>query len=130
VRALAPWVALWQTVDRVELGTEIARRAPRARVLVEVNVAGEQQKAGCAPDEADRLADALRQEGLRVEGVMAVPPASDDPRRWFAVLRELASRLALPEVSMGMSGDFEVAVEEGATIVRVGRAIFGDRQAP
>ncbi len=59
---------------------------------------------------------------------MTVPPHDDDPRRWFAALRELAERLGLPELSMGMSGDFEVGVEEGATLVRVGRALFGARQ--
>ena len=60
---------------------------------------------------------------------MAVPPHADDPRRWFAALREEAATLALPELSMGMTDDFEVAVEEGATIVRVGRALFGPRPA-
>jgi len=127
VRALAPWIALWQTVDRADLGAEIARRAPGARVLVEVNVAEEPQKAGCPPGDAGALVDALRELGLRVVGLMAVPPRADDPRPRFAALRALGQRLDLPELSMGMSGDFEVAVEEGATMVRVGRALFGAR---
>lgn len=127
VRALAPWVSLWQSVDRASLGAEIARRAPEARVLVEVNLAQESQKVGCAPDAAEDLVSSLVDQGLRVDGLMAVPPADDDPRPWFAALRDLASRLGLVELSMGMSGDFEVAIEEGATIVRVGRALFGDR---
>jgi pyridoxal phosphate enzyme (YggS family) len=130
VRALAPHVVCWQTVDRESLGAEIARRAPRARVLVEVNVAGEPQKAGCAPDAAGALVDSLRAADLDVRGLMTVPPAADDPRRWFAALRELGGRLGLAELSMGMTDDFEVAVEEGATIVRVGRALFGDRPQP
>ena len=61
---------------------------------------------------------------------MTVPPAAGDPRRWFAALRELAGRLELGELSMGMSGDFEAAIEEGATMVRVGRALFGERPPP
>ena len=130
VRALAPWVRCYQTVDRESLGVEIARRAPTASVLVEVNVAGEGQKAGCAPGAAGALVDRLRGLGLDVRGLMTVPPAADDPRRWFAALRELAGGLGLAELSMGMTGDFEVAVEEGATMVRVGRALFGERTGP
>jgi pyridoxal phosphate enzyme (YggS family) len=128
VRQLAPWIACWQSVDRAELGAEIARRAPGARVLVEVNVGEEQQKGGCAPAEVAALVDRLRAEGLDVAGLMAVPPHDDDPGRWFARLREQAVGLGLTELSMGMTDDFEVAVEEGATIVRVGRALFGPRR--
>ncbi|MEX1008197.1 MAG: YggS family pyridoxal phosphate-dependent enzyme [Acidimicrobiia bacterium] len=130
VRALAPWVVCWHSVDRDALGAEIARRAPGARVLVEVNLAEESQKHGCAPAQAPALVDVLCGQGLAVDGLMALPPAGDDPRRWFAALRELATRLDLRELSMGMSDDFEVAVEEGATMVRVGRALFGDRPLP
>jgi len=127
VRRLVPWVDWWQTVDRVELGDEIARRAQGARVLVEVNLGGEPQKAGVAPADTERLAAELTTRGLDVAGLMTVPPHDDEPRRWFASLRALGDDLGLRELSMGMSEDFEVAVEEGATIVRVGRAIFGDR---
>jgi hypothetical protein len=127
VRALAPWVAWWHSVDRLPLGEEIARRAPGARVLVEVNLAREPQKSGCLPEGAAALVDDLRALRLAVEGLMTVPPAVGDPRRWFAGLRELAEGLGLPELSMGMSDDYPVAVEEGATMVRVGRALFGDR---
>jgi pyridoxal phosphate enzyme (YggS family) len=127
VRALAPWVSCWQSVDRPELGPVLARHAPGATVLVEVNLAGEPQKSGCAPGEAPALRDALAGLGLVVAGLMAVPPAHDDPRPWFAALRELGERLGVAELSMGMTDDFEVAVEEGATIVRVGRALFGER---
>ena len=92
VRALAPWIACWQSVDRDALGAEIARRAPGARVLVEVNLAEEPQKSGCAPGDAPALVDTLRGHGLQVDGLMTVPPAEGDPRRWFAALRELAER--------------------------------------
>lgn len=127
VRALAPWVVCWQSVDRPELGAEIARRARGARVFVEVNVGEEPQKGGCRPADVPALVEALRDGGLAVEGLMAVPPHDDDPRRWFAGLREQAAALGLRELSMGMSDDFEIAVEEGATVVRVGRALFGPR---
>jgi pyridoxal phosphate enzyme (YggS family) len=130
VRALAPWVAWWHSVDRAALGEEIARRAPGARVLVEVNVAREPQKSGCAPEVAAPLVDRLRGLDLRVEGLMTVPPAGDEPSRWFAALRDLGEQLGLRELSMGMTEDFEVAVAEGATMVRVGRALFGDRPTP
>jgi len=133
VARLARWVSCWQTVDRAELGETIARHAAAARVLVEVNLAGEPQKTGCAPAAAPDLVDRLRGQGLRVAGLMAVPPAGEPPRPWFARLAALAATLELPELSMGMTDDFEIAVEEGATIVRVGRALFGERhrsQAP
>ena len=128
VRALAPWVGCWQSVDRASLGLEIAQRAPGARVLVQVNVGEEPQKGGCPPAEVPRLVDTLSRAGLDVAGLMTVPPHDGEPRRWFAGLRELAHDLGLTELSMGMTEDYDVAVEEGATLVRVGRAIFGARQ--
>ena len=73
------------------------------------------------------LVDALRTADLRVEGLMTVPPRSQDPRRSFAELRDLAEALDLAHLSMGMTDDYEVAVEEGATMVRIGRALFGER---
>jgi len=127
VAALAPYVALWHSVDRLSLGEAMARRAPGARVLVQVDVGDEPQKGGCTPSDTPALADSLRALGLDVAGLMTVPPRTADPRACFATLRELASRVGADELSMGMSEDFEVAVEEGATIVRVGRAIFGPR---
>jgi pyridoxal phosphate enzyme (YggS family) len=128
VRGLAGRVTWWQSVDREALGAAIARHAPGARVLVEVNLADEPQKGGCAPTDAGRLVDALRESGLRVEGLMTIPPEGDDPRRWFAALRELGGDLGVHHLSMGMTDDYEVAVEEGATMVRIGRAIFGARR--
>jgi len=129
VRSVAPWVSCWQSVDRVTLGAVIARQAPGARVFVEVNLGGEDQKPGCPPESAGELCRALGDLGLQVDGLMAVPPRDDDPRGWFTTLRGLAADLGVAGLSMGMSDDFEIAVEEGATVVRVGRAIFGDRPA-
>ena len=129
VRSLAPTVSLWQTVDRLDLGLEIAKRAPGARVLVQVNVSDEPQKGGCAPEAVADLVAQLSDTGLLVEGLMTVgrtgSPAA--ARSGFAVLRGLADRLDLTVRSMGMSGDLEVAVEEGSTMVRVGSALFGPR---
>jgi pyridoxal phosphate enzyme (YggS family) len=133
VAALARWVTCWQSVDRPELGDRIARHAPGAQVLIEVNLAGEPQKAGCAPADTGRLVDQLRAQGLDVAGLMAVPPFGEPPRPWFARLAALGAATQLPQLSMGMTDDFEIAVEEGATMVRVGRALFGERhrsQAP
>ena len=130
VAALAPLVSLWHTVDRVPLGEAIAKRAPGARVLVEVNLGGEPQKGGCGPTEVPVLVEQLRSLGLAVAGLMTVPPQTGEARRWFATLRELAHAESLQELSMGMTQDYETAIEEGATLVRVGRGIFGERHAP
>ncbi len=127
VKSLVPWIDLWQSVDRIELGATLARVAPTARVLVEVNLASEAGKAGCDPQLVPSLVNELRRLGLIVEGLMAIPPARLDPVRHFAALRILAESLDLAELSMGMSDDFELAISEGATMVRVGRGLFGDR---
>jgi pyridoxal phosphate enzyme (YggS family) len=129
VRAIAPYVSLWQSVDRDELVTEIARRAPGARVLVQVNVGGEQQKGGCAPADTAGLVAHCRAHGLDVEGLMTVPPEAGDPTPSFVTLRSLSDELGLATCSMGMSGDYERAIRAGATMVRVGSAIFGPRPA-
>jgi pyridoxal phosphate enzyme (YggS family) len=130
VRAAAPFVALWQSIDRSDLAAEVGRRAPGAAVLVQVNVTGEVQKGGCAPDDTRALVDACEADGCRVRGLMTVPPAQGDPRPVFARLREMTDDLGLEACSMGMSGDYEAAIAEGATMVRVGRAIFGPRPGP
>jgi hypothetical protein len=128
VKSIAGAVTLWQSVDRTEIGASIAKHAPAARVLVQVNVSGEEQKGGCAPSDTAGVVDGLRALGLDVAGLMTVPPQLGDPRPYFATLRELAARLGLGTLSMGMSGDFEAAIGEGATIVRVGTAVFGPRR--
>ena len=130
VKVIVPLgVVLWQTVDRVDLARELARRQPGAPILVQVNVTAEAQKGGCEPGEAAALVDDCRALGLSVIGLMAVGPAgpAEDARTGFRLLRRMADDLGLAECSMGMSADFEVAVEEGATIVRVGSRLFGPR---
>jgi pyridoxal phosphate enzyme (YggS family) len=127
VRHIAPAVTLWQSVDRGELGELIARHAPGARVLVQVHFGEELTKGGCDPAAAAALADRLTGLGLAVEGLMTVPPHHEDPRPYFATLRDLAARIGLRTLSMGMSGDYEAAIGEGATLVRVGTAVFGAR---
>lgn len=129
VRDAAPHVHLWQSVDRLALAAEIARRAPGAAVLVQVNVSGAEQQGGAPPERVPGLVDGCRDLGLYVRGLMAIGPqaAPDQVRRAFAQVRRLADQLELPERSMGMSSDLEHAVAEGATIVRVGTALFGPR---
>jgi hypothetical protein len=132
VKYLAGRVAFVHTVDREELARELSRRFGQkgavARVFLEVNTGGEASKSGCAPAEAPALAAAIRAlPALELVGVMAIPPPEDDPRPHFRALRALRDRLGLAELSMGMSGDWRVAVEEGATFVRLGTAIFGAR---
>jgi pyridoxal phosphate enzyme (YggS family) len=129
VRSLAGLVDVWQTVDRATLGDEVAQRAPGATVLLQVNVSDEPQKGGCGPHEAPALVKRLCKSGLDVVGLMTIGAAGspEEARPGFRLLRRLADDLGLPERSMGMSGDLEVAVEEGATMVRVGRALFGER---
>jgi PLP dependent protein len=126
------------SLDRLELAQELERRAATRGLAVEamlqVNVAGEPSKGGFAPDGVGSALETIAKLAhVKVTGLMAIPPEverADDSRPWFRRLRELAERHGLRRLSMGMSGDFEVAVEEGATMVRVGTAIFGARPAP
>ena len=126
-----------QSIDRLEVARECERRTAGAGrpvdVLLEVNVGNEPSKSGFAPDAVAAALDAIGgMAHLKVRGLMAIPPAVERPeesRPAFRALRALAERHGLGELSMGMSGDFEVAVEEGATMVRVGTAIFGPRPA-
>lgn len=127
INQLRPWVSWWHSIDDLATAEALTVRAERARVLIEVNVAGEERKGGCEPSEAAGLAQRLRAGGAEVVGLMTVAPAVGDPRPIFASLRTLAEALELAELSMGMSGDFEAAIEEGATIVRVGTGLFGHR---
>ena len=120
------------SVDSARLLTRLDTAAPAPRdVLLQVNVAAEPQKQGIAPDEVEALVQAARAAGsLRLRGLMTIAPIAADPeevRPVFRALKLLAERHGLPELSMGMTDDFEVAIEEGATLVRVGRAIFGER---
>jgi pyridoxal phosphate enzyme (YggS family) len=129
VKALAPLVTLWQSVDRTSVGAEIARRAPGAAVLVQVNLTGEPQKGGCEWREVAPLVSELRARELDVRGLMGVGPVgpAEGARDGFRRLVATAEELALVERSIGMTDDLEVAVEEGSTMVRIGRALFGPR---
>ena len=139
--ALAARIFHWlHSLDRPELvpllGRAAQQRTQPLQVLVEVNLAAERQKGGCEPEAAAGIITACRDYPmLRVRGLMTVPPASGDPRPYFRDLRRLLVRLremfpdlSLDQLSMGMSGDFEAAIAEGATMVRIGTAIFGRRQ--
>lgn len=124
-----------QSVDSLPLGVALARlgseRDEPVRVLIEVNLGGEATKGGVEPDALAELVGRLRElRGLAVEGLMTVPPPGppESVRPLFSRLRELGERLRLHELSMGMTDDFEVAIEEGATMVRIGRAVFGERE--
>jgi pyridoxal phosphate enzyme (YggS family) len=129
VRSIAAAVHLWQGVDRVSAGEEIARRAPGAKVLVQVRIAGDDTRNGCDPDDVAQLVERLDTLGLDVRGLMAVGPAGPPElaRPGFRKVSALADRLGLVERSMGMTDDLGVAVEEGSTMVRVGRGLFGAR---
>jgi pyridoxal phosphate enzyme (YggS family) len=129
VRHVASSVALWQSVDRPDLVREIAKRAPAASILIQINLSGEAQKGGCAASEVPALVGLARDSGLEVRGFMGVGPAGppEDARSGFDSLVALADAFELPERSIGMSADLEVAVRCGATMVRIGRDLFGAR---
>jgi pyridoxal phosphate enzyme (YggS family) len=141
-RVLAPFVSMVHTIDSYDLPLELGRRAARAQrrigVLIEVNVAKDPAKSGCSASELKDVMEAVqRVPELELRGLMTMPPYSEDleaTRRHFATLRSLqrlhGGSAVLPELSMGMSHDFEVAIEEGATMVRIGTALFGERPAP
>ncbi len=131
VRYMRPF-SLIHSIESVPLAEALAARAEREgyrpRILLEVNVAREPQKHGLSPEQVDGAVSRVRRlETLELRGLMTMAPIADDPEevRWvFRELARMAAHLGLPELSMGMSDDFEVAVEEGATLVRVGRALF------
>jgi PLP dependent protein len=141
IRQALPLFEMIESVDSAEIARDIDRVAAELglhpRVLLEVNVAGEASKFGFQPDALRRSMEELLALGrLQIEGLMCIPPPTpraEDARKFFVTLRNLRDelqrdfRVPLPHLSMGMSGDFEVAVEEGGTLVRVGTAIFGPR---
>ena len=144
VKYVIGYANLIQSVDRLELAKEISRLAVKAgitqNVLAEVNIGGEAQKGGIAPDELKDLISVISElPGIRVKGLMCVPPAvgEGEARRYFASMRRLFEDIGsagipgvdMQELSMGMSGDYRSAIKEGATMVRVGTAIFGARPA-
>jgi hypothetical protein len=129
VARLAPLVDCWQGVSRIEEGRAIARRRPGASILVQVDVVGGQGRNGCRPGEVPDLVASLRDEQLEVSGLMTIGPQGppEAARPAFALVRELATDLGVPECSMGMTDDMDVALAEGSTMVRLGRALFGER---
>ena len=143
VKYLRGKVEMIHSVDRLALAQEIDKQWRKlgkfVDILIQVNLGDESSKSGCSPDKSVQLAkDISNLENIRIKGLMCLPPFSAEPeevRPWFRQLRQLRDELAalklpkveMKELSMGMSGDFEVAVEEGATLVRVGTAIFGER---
>lgn len=123
------------TLDRAKLAEELAKEfeksGRRLPCYIQVNTGEEPQKAGCLPLEADAfIADCRDRLGLPVVGLMCIPPADEEPAPHFALLAKIAKRNGLQRLSMGMSGDYETAVEFGATDIRVGSAIFGGRNYP
>ncbi len=121
-----------ETVDRIEVARALARamegEGRRPQVLIQVNTGEEPQKAGVLPAEADAFVRICRDEfRLPVAGLMCIPPVDEEPSLHFALLREMARRNGLTELSMGMTADYPVAVAFGATLVRIGTAIFGAR---
>jgi pyridoxal phosphate enzyme (YggS family) len=123
-----------QTVDSAKLARRLNEAGKALDILLEVKLSPEQAKAGAAPEElAGLIASASECGNLRLLGLMTMPPWSDDQeqsRPYFRRLRELAAQHGMQHLSMGMSHDLEAAIEEGATMVRVGTALFGKRQKP
>jgi len=133
---IAPFIHCVHSIDSIETAKELSKRAEQHSgtidVLLEINVAGEATKEGIATSEAEELQRLIFEEAasLRVRGLMTVAPFEDDPenvRPYFRELRTLRDKLRLSELSMGMSNDFEVAIEEGATMIRIGSELFGER---
>jgi pyridoxal phosphate enzyme (YggS family) len=129
VKAILPLVRMIHSVGSDSVVDQLGRHATaETKVLVEVNIADEEGKSGIAPAALDDFLDRTREVGgVEVVGLMTMPPLASDPegsRRWFAALAELAAARSLPELSMGTTQDFTVAVEEGATIVRVGTKLY------
>ena len=130
VRMIAGLVDCVASVDRASLVDEIAKRMPSTRIHLQVNATGETSKGGCLPDALPELITRARDRGLYVDGLMAVGPTSareDETRAAFRCVDELAFEHDLPIRNYGMSGDLNIAIEQGSTMVRVGSAILGNR---
>ncbi len=130
VRQLAGVVQVWSSLDRPSVIDEVARRAPGSRVLVQVDTTGDPAKGGCVPSMVGEFVARCAEQGLLVEGLMTVGPTGASPeaaREGFRAVRALVDELGLAVCSMGMSGDLEVAVQEGSTQLRIGTALFGAR---
>ena len=136
IKSLFDIVDVWQSVDRASVVTELVKRqmartsVGRCEILVQVNTTSEIDKGGCDPSEVETLVHQARQGGLDVTGLMTVGPTDMDPfktRAACGLLKRMADDLGVKQLSMGMTADVEIAVEEGSTLVRVGTALFGQR---
>jgi pyridoxal phosphate enzyme (YggS family) len=130
VKMIAPFVTLWQTIDRESVIRELARRVPGAQILLQVNTTHESTKGGVEPGEVEGLLLLARDQGLDVRGLMTIGPTGgsvSEQESAFRTLRRLVDTYELPVCSMGMSDDFEVAVACGSTMVRIGSRLFGAR---
>ncbi len=134
VKSLIGVVDTWQSVDRPELIKEIAKRSAnaklQAKIMLQVNSTNETDKGGCQPLEVEEMLRLSIESKINVIGLMTVGPTQNEPeltRQGFRLVRKLADQLGLAQCSMGMTGDLEIAVEEGATMIRIGSALFGAR---
>lgn len=130
VRLIVELVDVWGSIDRISAVREVAKRAPGARITVQVDTTGDPAKGGCPIIDAPALVDHAREAGLVVEGLMTVGPTGEPPeaaRPGFRQVRSLVDEMGLAVCSMGMSADLAVAVEEGSTQVRIGTGLFGPR---
>ena len=120
---------MWQSIDTFSLGEEIKRRSESAKLLVQVNMTGVDTQGGVSPSQAPALVERFKESGIDIEGLMAIGANADRETTLlhFQDLRKLANSLGLAECSMGMSNDYDLALEAGSTIIRLGRAIFGNR---
>jgi pyridoxal phosphate enzyme (YggS family) len=134
---IAPFIHSVHSIDSIETAKELSKRAEQQSrmidVLIEINVAGESTKEGIAPTDCKELLHKISEEGtsLIVRGLMTVAPYEEDPERvspYFRELRKLRDEFGLKDLSMGMTNDYEVAIEEGTTMIRIGSALFGNRE--
>jgi len=129
VRKLSETISLWHSVDRKDLITEISKRKKDSKILIQVDMNNRPQQGGCSLEELPELIEFASAKGLKVAGLMTIGVDQDleATKRAFAGLGKLAESMGLREISMGMSDDYEIAIDHGATILRVGRGIFGER---
>ena len=129
VRKLSETVDLWHSVDRKELITEISKYQKNSKILIQVSLNDRHKQGGCSPENVPDLIEFASDKGINVEGLMTigVDQDIDATKNVFAELGKLSETMGLKEISMGMSNDFEIAIDYGATILRVGRSIFGER---
>ena len=129
VKKLSETVDLWHSVDRKELIAEISKYKKDSKILIQVDMNERYQQGGCSPENVPGLIEFASDKGINVEGLMTIGVDQDveTTRNIFAELAKLSKKMGLKEISMGMSNDFEIAIDYGATILRVGRSIFGER---